>query len=430
MHRRVNQSDMRILIDGYNLTRPQGTGVATYGRNHIKALQLLGHEVGVVFGAEQSAAKIEAQGLSALLLQRAPLAPVRRLRRIMGGALAVRGFDAERLPVCEAQLEEGGLIPTDVELWNSKGLYAYAIGAFRKLGVFSELMMPGVDIAHWTYPLPLRVAGAINVYTIHDLVPLLRPDMTLDGPRRFARLSRAVAAKADHLLTVSEGSRQDIIEHLGVAPERVTNTYQPHSIDSETAAQAKFDVSACEEFGLTRDGYFIFFGAIEPKKNLPRLLEAYFQSGSTTPLVLAGAGGWMADEQLAPLLSRRETAAGKRVILTGYLPRSKLLALVSGAKATLFPSLYEGFGLPALEAMALGSPVMASTIPGLGEVVGDAAKKVDPLNVAEMAQAIAQLDGNAELRNKLSSAGLRRAVEFSMASYSTRLNALLWRLAK
>ncbi len=417
---------MRILIDGYNLTRPQGTGVATYGRNHIAALQGLGHQVGVVFGAERSPAQIEAQGLSALLLQRAPLLPIRRLRRIVGGAMAARGFEADQLPGCEAQLGHDDLIPPGVELWNSKGLYAYAIGAFRKLGVFSELRMPGVDIAHWTYPLPLRVADAINVYTIHDLVPLLRPDLTLDGHRRVAKLSHAVAARADHIITVSEGSRREIIDHLKIAPDRVTNTFQPHGINSATIDQVSVDAAAVhQEFGLTEGGYFIFFAAIEPKKNLPRLLEAYFRSGSSTPLVLAGGGGWMADEQLAPLTARHNTGAAKRVIVTGYLPRAKLLALVSSARAALFPSLHEGFGLPALEAMALGTPVMASQIPGLGEVVGDAALTVDPLDVDAMATAIARLDGDLALRTSLAQAGLRQAEQFSMQAYSARLRELL-----
>jgi glycosyltransferase involved in cell wall biosynthesis len=419
---------MRILVDGYNLARPQGTGVATYGRNHIKAVQGLGHEVGVLFGAEQSAAGIEAKGLSSLLIQRAPLAPIRRLRRIIGGAMAAAGFDADRLRGCEAMLTPDGLIPPGVELWNSRGAFAYSIGGFRKLGIYSEVRLPGIDIAHWTYPLPLRLAGAINVYTIHDLVPLLRPDLTLDGPQRFAKLSRAVAAKADHILTVSEGSRRDIIDHLGVAPERVTNTFQPHEIDAEAAALARSGSVEVEEFGLRRGQYFIFVGAVEPKKNLPRLLEAYFQSASKTPLVLAGGGGWLADEQLAPLLARQDSDVGKQVILTGYLPRAKLLALISGAKATLFPSLYEGFGLPALEAMALGTPVLASQIPGLGEVVGDAALLVDPLNIAGIAQAIAALDSDSALRSALSAAGLRRAEAFSMGAYAARLEKLYEKL--
>jgi glycosyltransferase involved in cell wall biosynthesis len=421
---------MRVLIDGYNLTRPQGTGVATYGRHHIKALQSLGHDVGVVFGTEQSVAKIEEQGLSALLHQRAPIAPVRRLRRIIGGAMAATGFDAARLPGCEAQLAPDGLFPPGVELWNSRGAFAYAIGGFRKLGVFSELRLPGINIAHWTYPLPLRVANAVNVYTIHDLVPLLRPDLTLDGSRRFAKLINAVASRADHILTVSEGSRQDIIKHLGVAPERVTNTFQPHSIDAAVIAQAETEENqaARQKLGLKRGQYFIFFGAIEPKKNLRRLLEAYFESGSTTPLVLAGGGGWLSDEQLAPLHARRETDAGKRVIMAGYLPRPTLLALVRGAKATLFPSLYEGFGLPALEAMALGTPVLASQIPGLSEVVGDAALKIDPLQVTDMAQAINRLDEDAALRQSLSAAGLHRAEAFSMHAYAARIEELFSRL--
>lgn len=412
------------LVDGYNLTREGGTGVATYGRAFLVAAQTLGHEVGVLGGTELRRAALVAGGRDAWRLHHKPrMWPLWKCRRIIGSALAIRGFRAYRLPELDAQPDER--LPQGVEVWNGFGVYAHAIGAFRKLGAFADVVAPGVDIAHWTYPLPLRVLGALNVYSIHDLVPLLHPELTLEPPMRYLRLARAVAARADHILTVSEASRRDIVAHLGVAPERVTSTGQPHGVSPAAAALAARDVNKiAAQFGLVSHGYLLFAGAIEPKKNIRRLLEAYFESGITTPLVLTGGGGWLRDEQLAPWRNRKGTPAYAQVRVVGHLPRPTLLALMAGARAVLLPSVTEGFGLPAAEAMALGAPVLASSAGGLPEVTGDAALTVDHSDPRSISAGLARIDGDGELRARLAAAGLARSATFSAAAYADRLRAV------
>lgn len=420
---------MFVLVDGYNLARPEGTGVATYGRSFISASQLLGHRVGVVFGAEEQASRLAAGTRTALQHHQSPVLSIgHRLSRILGSAVSTLGHRGSRIPELEGAHSGDERLPSGVEIWNSYGMFAHSIGAFRKLGHFSTLRLPGVDIAHWTYPLPLRVERAINIYTLHDLVPLLRPELTLDRRGRFRRLCKAIVANADHILTVSESSRKLIIDHLGVAPDRVTNTFQAHNIgaDERLAADASSG-SVAMEFGLDPGEYFIFAGAIEPKKNIGRLLDAYFRSRSKTPLVIVGSRGWDVDHQLEPL-RQRTSAERDRVRLLRYQPRAKLHALIRGAKATFFPSLSEGFGLPALESMALGTALMASAEGGLGEVVGNAALRIDPYDIAAMAGCIKRLDTDPELRNHLTAQGIIRADRFSMDAYAGRLNHVYARL--
>lgn len=415
---------MKILVDGYNIARPEGTGVATYGRAFVNAGQALGHDISLLFGAERLAPGADRSALFNPPRSGNPVA--RKLARIAGSACAPFGFHANRLHTLEATQRGHDGIPSDTSIWNSPGIYTHSIGAFRKIHTFSTVTVPGIQLAHWTYPLPLRAAGAINIYTMHDLVPLLMPELTLDKSAQYRRLCQAVAARADHILTVSECSRRQIIEHLGVDPIRVTNTYQPHSITPDLASEIAANVDSVidDEPELERGSYFLFFGAKEPKKNLARLLEAYLRSGVATPLLIVGAKGWATAQSLAPLRTFDQAESSGKVIVRGYLQRNRLLALVKGAKATFFPSLWEGFGLPAIEAMALSTPVMASTCGGLGEVVGNAALLVDPLDIGAMAAAIARLDCEPALRDAMGAAGLLQAELFSAVAYRQRLNSL------
>lgn len=418
---------MHILVDGYNLARAEGTGVATYGRSFIKAVQALKHDVSILMGVELRRAKLEKASVEALCSHHGVLPLVWRFRRIGGSALAPFGYNA--YCIGEPQLHsQDHRLPQGSAIWNSYGLFAHAIGAFRKLNVFSTVRVPGVQIAHWTYPLPLRIENAINIYTFHDLVPLLRPDLTLENRRNYLRLCRAVALRADHLVTVSDSSRLDIIEHLGIAPERVTTTYQSHTITPSDIQSAESSVArVMRELDLRRGKYFVFAGAVEPKKNLPMLLKAYFRSGVTTPLILVGSKGWDIERQLAPLNEQSEQVA-ERVRILGYQSRSNLLATIRGAKATFFPSLAEGFGLPAIESMALGTPVLASHAGGLAEVTGNAAAVVDPSNIASIAEAIHRLDQDFDYRNTLVQAGIKQAEIFSQPAYTSRLDDLFTRL--
>lgn len=299
-----------------------------------------------------------------------------------------------------------------------------APGAFRRAQVFFDIhrrIMPvraasGPSLVHWTYPLPLWMPGACNIYTVHDLIPLLHPALTPIAPARFQRILRAVLHRADHVVTVSEATRADIVRHFGMPASRVTNAYEP------------VDVSGAGP--CTLHGHFLVCGTIEPRKNIARLLAAYRASGARAPLVLAGPDGWCAAEALAgsdvrpldamPLGGTQDHAHGG-IWRAPWLPRPALLALMRDARAVLFPSLAEGFGLPIAEAMALGVPVLTSQGGATEEVAGGAALLVDPYDDAALAAGIAALDRDADLCGRLRTAGLSRTEAFAATACTARL---------
>jgi glycosyltransferase involved in cell wall biosynthesis len=282
---------------------------------------------------------------------------------------------------------------------------------------------------HWTYPVPVEVEGALNIYTLHDLVPLKLPYTTLDVKRSYAAVVNACVKRAAHICTVSEASRRDVIEQLGVDPDRITNTYQCSPLQPSAAAlPAEEDARMVEGIlGLKPQGYFLFFGAIEPKKNVSRLIEAYLSIQTETPLVIVGPGGWQSEDELR-LLSGNSSSGVQRIMRLDYLPRELLTRLIRSARAVAFPSLYEGFGLPVLEAMQLGTPVLTSHGGSLPEVVGDGALVVDPYDVAAIAQGLRALDGDEGLRVRLGKAGLAQSERFSEASYIRRLDTMYARV--
>ena len=202
-------------------------------------------------------------------------------------------------------------------------------------------------LMHWTYPVPLRFRSVPNVYTIHDLIPLLHPTLTGISRPRMARLLGQLGHWAAHIVTVSEASRQEIIDTLGWPPDRVINTYQAVT-DTPPDSQAIADSLA--RLGLERDGYIVQAGSVEPRKNVRRMVEAYRASGTRTPLVLAGPDGWHAADELRGLA---DTPGLRRL---PWVDRPTLLALLCGARFIAAPSLAEGFGLTVAEGMAFGTP--------------------------------------------------------------------------
>ena len=275
------------------------------------------------------------------------------------------------------------------------------------------------DVMHWTYPLPLVMPGRRNVYTVHDLIPLLHPTLTGIESGRFRRMLGVVLRAADQVVTVSEATRGELISHLGLDPARVTNTLQ--AVDVRGAVDAGVP-------GLVRREYWLHVGAVERRKNLRRLIAAWRASGTVHPLVLAGPDGWMAAETLAdaaPFLHPGGALGeGARIVRLPWLERPRLLGLMRDARGVLMPSLAEGFGLPVAEAMALGTPVLTSGGGALAEVAGGAAVPVDPLDVGDMAAGLRALNGDAGLRGDLVRRGLVRAAVFSRAAYAARLGRL------
>ena len=413
----------RVVIDGYNLAIPQGTGVATYARNISHALHGLGYKVGVLYGKNVGPTKDTLAREVDFFDPPTAILPQWLSDTLRAIKLSHRpfGLKAWSVPVSGAVISQG--MPYADEIWNVSDMFQMAQVQHQLTHQMLQVRLPGPapDIMHWTYPFPIQLRGAKNIYTLHDLVPMRLPATTLDNKRRYLRIARAIAAKADHIVTVSEHSRRDIIELLGVAPDRVTNTYQavdlPAALRNKPVDLVRNEIAGT--FGLTFGEYFLFFGAIEPKKNIGRLIEAY----------LASELRLLFNDHIQYLQSEGPyTFTRHRVMQLEYAPFPLLVSLIRGARGVLFPSLYEGFGLPVLEAMLLGAPVMTSNTSSLPELVGDAALTVDPYNTAAMAQAIQALDSDAALRARLSAAAPLQADLFNPSRYQDRLQALYARL--
>jgi glycosyltransferase involved in cell wall biosynthesis len=244
---------------------------------------------------------------------------------------------------------------------------------------------------------------------------------------------RKIAKKADHIVTVSENSKQDIMKYLGVEEARVTNTYQAVDIP-EVYRTRPLDVVAQDIggiFGLGLRNYFLFYGALEPKKNVGRLIQAYLAANVDMPLVVISGASWAAEREgrlLEQMISdddrEHKERLRRKIRRYDYLSFPLLMSLVRGARAVLFPSLYEGFGLPVLEAMSLGTPVITATESSLPEIGGDAVLQVNPYDTDAIRKAIVAVASDDGLCAELSQRGLVQAEKFSPAIYRQRLTAL------
>jgi len=430
-------SKFDVGIDGYNLALPNGTGVATYGYVLAEALRAGGHRVTGLFGVDAGRDADMREVLFYDRLGHVPPTPKlrrKRSRRILRGALRpFHAWRADDVPQ-SGRIETANLaerLPAFDRLATTTNLFEIAHRHFAIYGRFLRLRMENPPaIMHWTYPLPITLEGAANIYTFHDLVPLRLPYTTLDAKRAYRDLLAACVRQAAHLCTVSEMSRADILAEFGLDPARITNCYQASPL-AVPESDPRDDAAIVENiFGLPHRGYFLHFGAIEPKKNIGRLLEAYLATGVSAPLVLTGGRGWQAQEELRLLVPEEEadTAHGRRmaerVRRLEHLPRPLLTRLIRGARAVLFPSIHEGFGLPVLEAMQLGTPVLTSAAGAPAEIAGDAALLVDPYDVAAIGAGIRALDADAGLRERMAAAGPAAAARFSPQAYRARLEAM------
>ncbi len=413
----------RIYFDGLNLSLERGTGIATYTRKLAQIVRDLGFEVGVVYSSPRRPARNPRRREISFLNTRGA-APVAYPKKVWDTIC-----DQVRCPfgVAPSAVDLTGTIitgelqerlPRHDHLFVARNLFANARRYFSWSGRFIELNFDTApDILHCTYQLPLRAKRARNVYTIHDLVPLRLPYATLDNKRQTYGLLRKIAAEADHIVTVSENSKRDIVQLLGVDEARVTNTYEAVEFPRELT-ECPDDLVAEElrgSYGLEMQEYLLFYGALEPKKNVGRLIEGYLLSGAKIPLVITGAGGWgnRAEVKMIEELRAAGRAPGTPWIHHfEFVSFPMLVTLIRGARAVLFPSLYEGFGLPVLEAMLLGTPVVTSRASSLPEIAGDAALYVDPYDVDDIAEAIKTMTSDAGLRTELSRRGRAQAELF------------------
>jgi glycosyltransferase involved in cell wall biosynthesis len=285
----------------------------------------------------------------------------------------------------------------------------------------AELRRRPVDVLHVQYTAP-PVAPCPVVATIHDLsFEHLRATFKRRSWMQLRLTVRRTARRAREIVTLSEFSRRDLVATYGLPPERVTVT--------PAAAAPRFRPAPAEEIQRVRQlynisrAYVLAVGSIQPRKNLARLFAAYAnlrraRGGDKLPqLVVVGKRAWLYEETLR---AARECGIGSEVIFTGYAPEADLPALYSGALCFVYPSYFEGFGLPPLEAMACGAPVVAADRTSLPEVVGDAGLLVNPFDVEEIAGAIGRLIDDAHLRDSLRARGLARAARFDWRDTARR----------
>jgi len=299
--------------------------------------------------------------------------------------------------------------------WIEEDAPGYSWREQREVG--RHLVRHRPDLFHSPhYVLPWRTPTRV-VVTIHDLIHLLFPEF-LPHPMAFAYarlMMRRAVRRADRVLTVSRATATDLELHLGVDRARMTVTWNGVDERFRRRRTPQELGGALAPLGLA-PGYFLFLGNPKPHKNLERVLRAFARLPEDgRRLVVAGAPetGAVADEIAG---WAEELRLRGRLTLLGRLADDLLPALVQGAVALVFPSLYEGFGLPLAEALAAGTPVVASTTPALSEIAGGAAELVDPLDVAAIEGAMARLASDPARRRELADLGRKRAEAFRWES--------------
>jgi glycosyltransferase involved in cell wall biosynthesis len=284
---------------------------------------------------------------------------------------------------------------------------------FERLAISIELLPFALDVLHSPDFIPPQSARCPIVITMHDLAFLLFPRfLTRDSARYYGQVDLA-ARQADHIICVSESTKRDTVRLLGVPESKITVIYEAaHPLFTPiTNADALDRVRA--KYKLPEE-FILFVSTIEPRKNLPTLLRAFrrlrdnYKSPAT--LVVAGNRGWLA-QQVDQTLD--ELNLGDVVRFLGGVANEELVYLYNVAKLFVLPSFYEGFGLPPLEAMACGTPVVVSNVSSLPEVVGDAGLLVEPEDVEGLTVAMWRALSDDSLRREMRDKGLRRAQTFS-----------------
>lgn len=279
-------------------------------------------------------------------------------------------------------------------------------------GLGFNRLVPDARLFHATEHLLPPLVDVPTVLTVHDMIFRIFPEHQKRLNYWYLNATMPLyCRRASAIITVSETSKQDILSHYGLDSSKITVVYEAASPEFVPAGRMALD-GARRKYGLP-DRYLIHVGTIEPRKNLTRLVEALallHSHGLRIPLVVVGGKGWLYDDFFKRLEGLPVRDA---VLFPGYVPSADLPLLYSAASVAVVPSIYEGFGLPVLEAMACGTPVIASSASSLPEIGGDAARYVEPSSVPAIAEAISSVWVNADLQADMRARGLARAALFS-----------------
>lgn len=271
------------------------------------------------------------------------------------------------------------------------------------------------NITHFfNYNVPPGVHGK-TIVTVHDMAYKRFPETVRFRTKQMLNLNLKKSLKrADIVITVSEFSKSEIITYFPEVKEKIKVVYAGVDLNVfKPLFDENIKISIAKKYNIP-EKYMLYLGTLEPRKNLERLIDSYYllleEFNSAPKLVLAGGKGWLYDS----IFNKVSTLGLEdKIIFTGYIHEKDVVPLISGAEVFLFPSMYEGFGMPVIEAMACGAPVLTSNVSSLPEVAGDAAVLVDPFSVEDIKNKLKLLLIDEALRKRLNKAGLKRAKRFS-----------------
>ncbi len=316
--------------------------------------------------------------------------------------------------LCYTVLLGEGVFPPDVALTSLQSRWPTSRAAVRVL--WEQLVQPwvlrriGADLVHGPVFVGPLLAPCPVVVTVHDLSFIRFPALFRPANRLYLTvLTHLSARRARRLIAVSAHAAVEATRLLGVPPERVDVVY--HGVHPAFRPLPADEVAAFRQRRALPERFVLFVGTLEPRKNLVRLVEAFARiRDGRIGLVLAGGKGWLYDD----LFARVEALGlGKKVVFPGYVMNDELPFWYNAAIILAYPSLYEGFGLPVLEAQACGTPVLTSNVSSLPEAAGDAALMVDPHDVEALAAGLGRLLTDEPLRHELQERGLTHAREFT-----------------
>ncbi len=335
------------------------------------------------------------------------------------------------------------------------GMRRVALKAVRRLPMQTQWFLEGryppiephslatADIFHSPiYPIPAQAKAQQQLctfLTIYDLIPILQPQFfnyTPGNARKFRAIMQSLLPDS-WALCISEATKADLCNYIPIAPERVQVTYLAADPDLFYPCTDAAAIQATRrKYGIPTGPYILSVNTLEPRKNIAQAVRAFVrlvqeQQIPDLQFVLVGAKGWKYDTIFDTIAAAGLMGLQERIIVTGYVENADLAPLYSGALAFVYPSFYEGFGLPPLEAMQCGVPVISSNTSALPEVVGDAGILVDPHDGDALCQALWTLYRDPAQRATLAAAGLARAQRFSwartvaqtLAAYQTALDA-------
>ncbi len=287
---------------------------------------------------------------------------------------------------------------------------------WTQLGLGLQTFKDKIDLlfvsAH-TLPL-IKRPGLKTVMTVHDLGAEYLPATHQLKQRLYLRgITKFQLKSATKLIAVSKATKKDLIKRLSLPEKKISVVYE--GVDRELFKRQKDDVvdSITKEFDIERENYFLFIGTIQPRKNLERLIESFKgykeKTGSNIKLVIVGGKGWRAEKIYA---LPKKLGIERDVLFLGRVETDKLPALLSGAKVFVFPSLFEGFGLPILEAFSCGCPVLTSNSSSMPEIAGGAAILVDPKKIDSILSGLTFME-NKQVRSRLIADGYKQLAKFS-----------------